>query len=103
MIPARGLRLEELVTPGYTDFGVCRCGGRICLFRSHESGVLHMFLPTFSPRNIYPAFLVVFALAIERLYRVRHLRRGFHRPLSAIEFVRLLRLSLASPAYVDTS
>lgn len=47
--------------------------------------------------------LVLFAMTIERLYRVRHLRRGFHQPLSAIEFVRLLRLSLASPAYMDTS
>jgi hypothetical protein len=47
--------------------------------------------------------LASFALTIERLYRLRYLRRGTHRPRSAIEFVRLLRLSLCPPRPPDTS
>ena len=47
--------------------------------------------------------LIVLALCIERLYRLRYLRRGTHCPKTAIELVRELRLSLAAPAYHDTS
>ena len=47
--------------------------------------------------------LTVFALTIERLYRLRYLHRGAHRPATAIEFVRLLRLSLCPPRAPDTS
>ncbi len=47
--------------------------------------------------------LTVFALTIERLYRLRYLHRGAHRPATAIEFVRLLRLSLCLPRPPDTS
>lgn len=47
--------------------------------------------------------LALFALTIERLYRLRYLRRGTHRPHPAIEFVRLLRLSLGPPRSPDTS
>lgn len=39
----------------------------------------------------------------ERLYRLRYLRRGTHRPRPAIAFVRLLRLSLGPPRPPDTS
>jgi len=43
--------------------------------------------------------LLILALTIERLYRLRHLHRGTHAPHSAIDLLRLLRLSLAtSPA-----
>jgi Transposase DDE domain len=47
--------------------------------------------------------LMVLALTIERLYRLRHLHRGTHKPHSAIELLRLLRLSLATAASADTS
>jgi len=47
--------------------------------------------------------LVALALTIERLYRLRYLHRGIHRPRTAIELVRLLRLSLGSPRPPDTS
>lgn len=47
--------------------------------------------------------LAIFALTIERLYRLRYLHRGTHRPLTAIELVRLLRLSLCPPRSPDTS
>ncbi len=47
--------------------------------------------------------LACFALTLERLYRLRYLRRGTHRPRTPIEFVRLLRLSLAPPRPPDTS
>lgn len=48
--------------------------------------------------------LILFALTIERLYRLRYLRRGRHRPRSAIDLVRCLRLSLCVRCVVnDTS
>ena len=47
--------------------------------------------------------LTVFALTIERLYRLRYLHRGTHRPPTAIEFVRALRLSLCPSRPLDTS
>lgn len=47
--------------------------------------------------------LTILALTIERLYRLRYLHRGTHRPPSAIELVRLLRLSLLSPKPLDSS
>lgn len=47
--------------------------------------------------------LTIFALTIERLYRLRYLHRGSHVPLTAIELVRRLRLSLAPPRPRDTS
>lgn len=47
--------------------------------------------------------LLILALTIERLYRLRYLRRGTHTPHSAIDLLRLLRLSLAVPVPSDTS
>jgi hypothetical protein len=47
--------------------------------------------------------LTVFALTIERLYRLRYLHRGRHRPATPIEFLRMLRLSLGPPRPLDTS
>jgi len=47
--------------------------------------------------------LLILAMTIERLYRLRHLHRGTHTPHSAIELLRLLRLSLAQPVSADSS
>jgi len=47
--------------------------------------------------------LTIFALTIERLYRLRYLHRGRHRPATAIQFLRMLRLSLCPPRPLDTS
>jgi len=47
--------------------------------------------------------LTSMALTIERLYRLRYLRRGTHAPRSAADFVDLLWLSLSEPASADTS
>ncbi len=47
--------------------------------------------------------LTIFALTLERLYRLRYLHRGRHRPATAIEFVRALRLSLGPPGRLDSS
>jgi hypothetical protein len=47
--------------------------------------------------------LTMFALTIERLYRLRYLHRGTHQPATAIEFVRALRLSLCPPHHLDSS
>jgi Transposase DDE domain len=47
--------------------------------------------------------LICLALTLERLYRLRSLRRGTHAPLSPIDFLRRFRLSLGRPAVADTS
>lgn len=47
--------------------------------------------------------LVMFALTLERLYRLRYLHRGRHRPRAAIELVRAFRLSLAAAVPYDSS
>ena len=41
--------------------------------------------------------LVMFALTLERLFRLRYLHRGCHHPPAAIDLVRRFRLSLAVP------
>lgn len=46
--------------------------------------------------------LIILAMTIERLYRLRYLRRGSHTPATAIELLRRLRLSLAA-SYHDSS
>lgn len=47
--------------------------------------------------------VAILALTIERLYRLRYLHRGTHTPMTAIELVRLLRLSLGASRRPDTS
>jgi hypothetical protein len=47
--------------------------------------------------------LVMLALTVERLWRLRYLHRGTHPPHTAVQLVRLLWLSLSAPAIVDTS
>jgi hypothetical protein len=47
--------------------------------------------------------LTCLALTLERLYRLRHLHRGTHRALSAIDLLRILLLSLSLPAFSDSS
>ena len=47
--------------------------------------------------------LVLLALTLERLFRLRHLHRGTHRPRSAIELLGTFRLDLATPAVHDSS
>jgi hypothetical protein len=47
--------------------------------------------------------ILLLALAIERLYRLRHLHRGTHAVRTAIALVRAMRLSLGRPLTPDTS
>jgi hypothetical protein len=47
--------------------------------------------------------LTSLALTIERLYRLRYLRRGSHAPRTAADFVYMLWLSLSRPAPADSS
>jgi hypothetical protein len=47
--------------------------------------------------------LVMFALTLERLFRLRYLRRGNHRPPAAIDLVRRFRLDLATAVSPDSS
>jgi hypothetical protein len=47
--------------------------------------------------------LTSLALTIERLYRLRYLRRGTHPVRTAMEFVHLLWLSLSRPTRADSS
>lgn len=56
------------------------------------------------PNSLLLQWLITaLALTIERLYRLRYLHRGRHRPRSAIELVRLLWLSLGRPVEFNTS
>jgi hypothetical protein len=41
--------------------------------------------------------IIILAVTIERLYRLRYLHRGSHRPYTAIALLRLLRLTLGLP------
>ena len=47
--------------------------------------------------------LTSLALTIERLYRLRYLRRGKHPPRTAMDFVQRLWLSLSQPSSHDSS
>jgi hypothetical protein len=47
--------------------------------------------------------LVILALSIERLYRLRYLRRGTHSPRSAAELFLVLWVNLFRPCPADTS
>jgi hypothetical protein len=49
------------------------------------------------------ALLTFLAMCVERLYRLRYLRRGTHRPYTAIEFNRLLWIALGRLEAHDTS
>ena len=42
--------------------------------------------------------LVALTLTLERLFRVRYLRRGAHPPLAAMDLLRRFRLALGTPA-----
>jgi len=47
--------------------------------------------------------LILLALILERLFRLRYLHRGTHPVLSAEQLCRLLWLSLSRPAAEDSS
>jgi len=56
------------------------------------------------PRSaLVSALLTVLAISLERLFRLRYLKRGSHKPRSAIALVRTLRLSLGHCCRCDTS
>ena len=78
----------EIENEGFND-GKTRYGMEH-IRHHHANSVLVMWL------------LTVFALTIERLYRLRYLHRGRHRPATPIEFLRMLRLSLCPPRPLDT-
>jgi hypothetical protein len=78
----------EIENEGFND-GKTRYGMEH-LRHHHAQSVLVMWL------------LTILALTIERLYRLRYLHRGRHRPATPIEFLRLLRLSLAPPRPLDS-
>ena len=47
--------------------------------------------------------LMLLALLISRLYRLRYLHRGNHPMRPAVELVRLLRISLGQPPFLDST
>lgn len=56
------------------------------------------------PRSVLVSALVtVLAITLERLFRLRYLKRGAHKPRSAIALVWALRLSLGHCCRCDTS
>jgi len=61
-------------------------------------------IPHHHPNSLLVCWLLLLlALTIERLYRLRYLHRGTHAPHSAIHLLRLLRLNLAAEIFSDTS
>ncbi len=56
------------------------------------------------PRSLLVnALLTVLSITLERLFRLRHLKRGSHKPRPAIALLRALRLSLGHCCRCDTS
>ncbi|HEV2245549.1 MAG TPA: transposase [Terriglobia bacterium] len=56
------------------------------------------------PRSLLIVWLLIgLALTLERLYRLRYLRRGTHPARTAIELLRLLLLTLSAPTFADSS
>jgi len=56
------------------------------------------------PRSVLVnALLTVLAITLERLFRLRYLKRGSHKPCPAIALLRALRLSLGHCCRCDTS
>ena len=47
--------------------------------------------------------LTCLALTLERLYRLRYLRRGTHPARTAIDLLRILLLTLSAPDFADSS
>ncbi|MEX0890633.1 MAG: transposase [Gemmatimonadota bacterium] len=65
-------------------------------------GLAH--IPHHHPASVLADTLLTFlAICVERLYRLRYLCRGTHKPYSAIELCRLLWLNLAHDKPYDTS
>jgi hypothetical protein len=99
-----------------TDFSVRSVGPRalflLCKSRwaienqgfndaKNRYGLEHV--PHHHPNSIViHALLTLLALCIQRLYRLRNLRRGTHQPPSAIDFVRMLLITLATAPCFDT-
>lgn len=79
----------EIENQGFNDAKNRHGLGHIC--HHHRNSLLIIWL------------LTSLALTIERLYRLRYLRRGRHPLRTAAEFVHLLWLSLSRPAPADTS
>jgi hypothetical protein len=79
----------EIENQGFNDAKNRHGLGHIC--HHHPNSLLIVWL------------LTSLALTIERLYRLRYLRRGTHAVRSAVEFLHLLWLSLSRPAPADTS
>jgi len=60
-------------------------------------------VPHHHANSLWIHWLLIFlTLCIERLYRLRYLHRGEHSPLTSIELLRRLRLSLARVEVIDT-
>jgi hypothetical protein len=79
----------EIENQGFNDAKNRHGLGHIC--HHHPNSLLIVWL------------LTSLALTIERLYRLRYLRRGTHPVRTAVEFLHLLWLSLSRPAPADTS
>ena len=79
----------EIENQGFNDAKNRHGLGHIC--HHHPNSLLITWL------------LTSLALTIERLYRLRYLRRGTHPMRTAADFVYVLWLSLSRPAAADTS
>lgn len=79
----------EIENQGFNDAKNRHGLGHIC--HHHPNSLLISWL------------LTSLGLTIERLYRLRYLRRGTYPPRTAVDFVHVLWLSLSRPASTDSS
>lgn len=79
----------EIENEGFNEAKSRRGPEHIC--RHHANSLLLCWL------------LVILALTIERLYRLRYLRRGTHSPRSSAELFLILWVNLFRPCPADTS
>lgn len=79
----------EIENQGFNDAKNRHGLGHVC--HHHPNSLLIVWL------------LTSLALTIERLYRLRYLRRGTHPVRTAVDFVHLLWLSLSRPVPANTS
>ena len=84
--------------PGSLKAQTCVAGGRLMTEFCAAHGI-----PVLRCGKLVVASQPCELPTLERLYRLRHLHRGTHRPHSAMELLRLLWFSLATVPSADTS
>ncbi len=87
-----------------TDSPIAEVSSRVLYHRAKSRWEIENQICHHHPNSLLITWLLTsLALTIERLYRLRYLRRGTHPMRTAADFVYVLWLSLSRPAAADTS